>query len=178
MLSFCVFAVENDSDDTNHNFFASVYFTDSIPVGTITDYIKFSAGHGLTAGYTFSAIPLNLNLRLEFAQNPLSDKKTIDSWNHLVMAAGVSYSINALSFLTIKPALDFGFLNNYITLKNENELSYMDLAVQFSLGMDFYSQSMKSAGIAFSLSPFYRLLLEKSNLGQYAGLQTGIIFLF
>ncbi|MBO4404886.1 MAG: hypothetical protein J5780_06110, partial [Treponema sp.] len=58
----------SDSKNTSH-VFASVYFSDSMAIGKISEYNRCSFGHGLVAGYAFSQIPVNLNLRAEFADN-------------------------------------------------------------------------------------------------------------
>ena len=70
-----------------------------------------------------------------------------------------------------------GITNSYIITDKKNNL-YSDLMIQATVGLDFYSQALYEAGIAFILSPFYRVLLEKSYIGQYLGLQAGIILSF
>ena len=173
---------ENESFEKQNNlsnsFFASVYLTDAFPIGKIAEYNKISFGHGIKAGYSFSKLPLSTNIIIESSINLPTAKNNIQSWNNLVVLCGVSYTLPVADFLDISPELDFGMTNNFISSEGTKNNTFTDLTIQISANLSFCSEKLKTAGFAFNINPFYRLMLEKSYIGQYAGLQAGIIFKF
>lgn len=173
------FSQENDNNNNldSNNFFSSVYLTDSFGIGKITVVNKASIGNGLLFGYNFNNLHFGTNLRVEAALSLPSSNNNIKACSNFSAIAGGFGIFEISDFFTIKPEIDLGITNSYIITDKKNNL-YSDLMIQATVGLDFYSQALYEAGIAFNLSPFYRVLLEKSYIGQYLGLQAGIILSF
>ena len=151
-----------------------LYATDSAAIGKISELSQGTLGHGLCFSYGLDALPvLGISARVEHAQNLLGENNSISSWNTLCFAAGVQGLFNITDFMDINPELDFGTCISILRPKTLASNTYMDLLIQLNCAFVFYPPQEENI-LSFVLTPFYRLLPEQDNLGQYAGLNAGI----
>ena len=152
-----------------------IYATDSIAIGKIAEFSQGTIGHGLALFYDIEAIPfLGLCARLEHSINLLNSNESISSWSNISYCAGVTALFNLTDFLSLKPELDFGGSLSILRPKTINPNLYNDILLQLSCSFDFFSPAKPDSNISFMITPFYRLLPEKDNIGQYAGINFGI----
>ena len=149
----------------SHEF--QLYTADSLAVGKISEYTQGTLGHGASFTYEIPDFDLiAVTAKLEHAINILDSYSFATSWNSIIFSLGAQSRFEITDFLNINPGVDFGICVNMLRPKTLTENVYMDPLVQLSCSFVFYN---------FAVTPFYRVYPEKNNVGQYAGLNLGII---
>ena len=155
-----------------------LYAADSIAIGKISEISQGTIGHGLCFSYDLDALPvLGISARVEHAYNLLSGNNSISSWNTFCFSAGVQGLFNITDFMDINPELDVGACVSILRPKTLASNTYTDLLLQLNCAFVFYTPQEEN-GLSFVITPFYRLLPEQDNLGQYAGINAGIKIAF
>ena len=151
-----------------------IYATDSIAIGSISEFTQGTIGHGIGFSYTIPPVPfLGASVRIEHSHNLLSSN-SLASWNNFSFMAGLQIVLTPSDFIILKPELDAGCNISLLRPKTLSTTTYTDLLLQLSFNIAFYSKKLETKNLAFVLRPFYRLLPEADNIGQYAGINAGI----
>ena len=152
-----------------------IYASDSAAIGQISEFSKGTLGYGLAFFYDLEFIPyLGLSARFEHTVNLLSSNEICASWSNICYTAGVTALFNITDFMNIIPEFDLGGNLNILSPTTINKNLYNDLLLQLSCSFEFFSKTKTDSNISFMISPFYRFLPEKNNLGQFAGINVGI----